>query len=159
MRTPTPHNARLLALLAASACSFALLLDAGHAHAQSAAKMKEQVQAYTLKLADLEKEDVEKGAIQELKLTQLWLNEAQAQLVKEEEDAAGRYLRRVEISVEMIAALIEQAKAERAANDRESVAIKLKNDMNQAKVELEQVEARKRTLLNETAAPAGGKAP
>lgn len=141
-------GSRVALFLATLLMGLTLLLPA--ASAESLAEMKDKVQQYTLKLADLEKEDVEKGAIKELKLTQLWLNEAQAQLVREEEDLAGKNLRRVGIAVEMIAALIENAKAERAALDRESAAISMKQKMQDAKIALEQAQAEKRRLISET---------
>jgi len=152
-----PRTARLqgFAFLTTLLLGLALLIPT--ASADDLAKMKDEVQQYTLKLADLEKDDEEKGAIKELKLCQLWLNEAQAQLVRDEEDLAGKNLRRVSIAVEMIAALIENAKAERSALDRESAAISMKQKMQDAKIALEQAQAEKRRLISETNdAPNGG---
>lgn len=112
--------------------------------------MKEKVQQYTLKLADLEKADVEMRAIKDIKLAQLWLNEAQAQIVKEEEDPAKLNLRRVGVALDMIAALIDRSKLEKQASDRESAAIKMEDEAREAKIALEQAEARKKQLQTES---------
>jgi NADH dehydrogenase/NADH:ubiquinone oxidoreductase subunit G len=144
--------------LVVAAMIVAMAFSSASASAESPEEMREKVQQYTLKLADLEKADVDKGAIQETKLTQLWLNEAQAQLVKEEEDEAARFLRRVDVSLQMLDKLIKQASAEKAANTRESAAIKMEGDARQSKINHEQAETKKNQLTKQLTDQATGAA-
>ena len=71
-------------------CVAALLLVGTAASADDLSKMRDQVEVYTLKLADLEKADKEQSALKDIKLTERWLSEAQTQIAKEEEDVAKR---------------------------------------------------------------------
>ncbi|MEL6178044.1 MAG: hypothetical protein AAFS10_03780 [Myxococcota bacterium] len=128
----------------------ALLLAASTpAQAQDPAQMRQKIQSFTLKLADLEKADEDKGAIKELKLTQLWLNDAQALLVQEEEEDASKLLRRAEVSIDMIEKLIIKAKEQAKAEERESAAVQMEQAANEAKIKLEQAKARKKQLQTE----------
>ena len=124
----------------------ATLLLCSSAFGQDLDQMREQVEVYTLKLADLEKSDKEQAALKDIKLTERWLSEAQAQIVKEEEDQAVRYLRRVKVSIEMIALVIDMAKAEKVAYDRESAAIAMEKEANESQVLLTQTETKKKKL-------------
>lgn len=147
----SPRRAGVAALLGAAL--MALVLLGSPAHAQDPAQMKQKIQSFTLKLADLEKADEDKGAIKELKSTQLWLNEAQALIVQEEEEQAAKLLRRAEVSIDMIELLIEKAKQEAKAEERESAAVKEEQAANEAKIKLEQAQARKKQLQTELAEP------
>lgn len=126
-----------------------LLLVGSMASADDLSKMREQVEVYTLKLADLEKADKEQAALKDIKLTERWLSEAQAQIAKEEEDVAKRYLRRVEISLEMIALIIDSSKSEKVAYERESAAIAMEKEANEAQVLLTQTETKEKKLNQE----------
>jgi hypothetical protein len=117
--------------------------------AQDLDQMRGQVEAYTLKLADLEKDDTEQDTLKEIKLTELWISEAQAQIAKEEEDVAARYLRRAKVSIEMITLLVDSAKAQKVAYDRESAAIAMEKEAGESQVLLTQKETQKKKLNQE----------
>ncbi len=123
------------------------------ASADEIADLKEKVQEYTVRLGELEKKDNDlQSAIGDIKLTQLWINEAQAQIIKEEEETAKRYLRRVEISLAMIDAVIETAKVEKTAFERESAAIAMEKEAFESKANLEKAELEERKLMQEVTA-------
>jgi hypothetical protein len=117
--------------------------------AQDLDQMRGQIEAYTLKLADLEKDDTEQDTLKEIKLTELWISEAQAQIAKEEEDVAARYLRRAKVSIEMITLLVDSAKAQKVAYDRESAAIAMEKEAGESQVLLTQKETQKKKLNQE----------
>ena len=147
MQNPGNNNARRGALMVVIMAAAALLLVA-QASADEITELKEQVQTYTVQLAELEKADSDlQSAIKENKRTELWLTEAQAQLIKEEEDVAKRYLRRVSVSLGMIEAIIETAKVEKTAFDRESASIDMEKQAFDSKAELEKAEAKERQLM------------
>ncbi len=130
-------------------CVAALLLTGAAASADDLGKMRDKVEVYTLKLADLEKSDKEQTALKDIKLTERWLSEAQAQIAKEEEDVAKRYLRRVEVSLEMIALVIDAGKSEKSAYERESAAIAMEKEANEAQVLVTQTETKEKKLNQE----------
>lgn len=132
-----------------SLCAVAVLLAGQVASADDLAKMREKVEVYTLKLADLEKSDTEQTALKDIKLTERWLSEAQAQIAKEEEDIAQRYLRRVEVSLEMIALVVDAGKSEKSAFERESAAIAMEKEANEAQVLVTQTESKEKKLNQE----------
>lgn len=136
----------------------ALALWISPVSADEITELKEQVQSLTVELAKLEKKDGDlQSAIEDIKLAQFWLNEAQAQLVEKEEDVAKQYIRRVEVSLLMIDAVIETAKVEKTAFDRESAAIAMEKEAFDAKAELEKAELLEKKLMTEIEAGSGAK--
>ena len=122
----------------------------GVAVADEITEIKEKLQAHTVRLAQLEKKDNDlQSAIEDIKLAQFWLNEAQAQLIKEEEDVAKQYLRRVEVALEMIDSIVETAKVEKTAFERESAAIAMEKEAFESKTKLDEVTLQERQLMKQ----------
>jgi hypothetical protein len=131
---------------AAALCAAALCLWAPIAQADDLAQMREKVEAYSLQLAELRTADTQQATTQDLARCELWLREAQGQLAKEDEEVAARYLRRVEAGLEMLTLLIERAKADAQAFERETAAVNMEKEANQAKITLQETESREAAL-------------
>lgn len=131
---------------AALVCVVALWLPTSVAQADDLAKMRKEVETYSLKLAELRTSDSQQAVVQDLARCELWLREAQAQLAKEDEDQAERQLRRVKVSLEMLERLIAQSKADNQALERETAAVNMEKEANQAKLALQETEAREQAL-------------
>lgn len=152
---PTMNVPRVMAALALCLT----LLSVNAAQAEDAAALKEKVTTYTVSLAKLEQADKDlQSAVEDIALARLWLDDAKTFLSKEEEDRASLYLRRVEFSLEMIENIIETAKVQKTAFDRESASLDMEKQAFEAKAALEKAELLERKLMTEVTG-AGTKTP
>lgn len=162
-RPPTrpPRAARAVVAAALAALALLLLASSPALADDDVPKMRQKIQTYTLRLADLEKADDDKSAIQEIKLAQLWITDAQTQLSRDEESNAKRLIRQVEVALDLISAQIERARVEKEASNREAAAAKMEREADNARLTLDEAKARKDQLQAEVDANAnttgGGK--
>ena len=105
---------------------------------------KEKITELNMTLVELSQKDTEGKVAKEIKLAELWLSEAQAQLVKEEERATEILVRKAEAQLELIKALMDLYNLESAAvtRDKEATEMRLKTD--EEKINLEQILMKKK---------------
>ena len=92
--------------------------------------------------ADAAKEDIEQ--------TRTWLENAKVLLAKGNDDAAARLLRRVKISLDLVSALVQAGRIQKAADDQEEAYYKAqKKQLPDLKAEVQKLKDKKQKLQDE----------
>ena len=105
---------------------------------------KEKITELNMDLVDLGQKDTEGKVAREIKLAELWLAEAQANLVKEQPKATEILVRKAEAQLELIKALMDLYNLESAAITREKEATEMRFKTDEEKINLEQIKLKKK---------------
>ena len=131
-------------IILAAVLAFAGLAALGQqAHAST---LKSRITDHNMTLVDLKQRDVDGVVAKEIKLAEMWLQEAQAELAKEEEEVVEFLLRRTEEQLELITALLDQHDMEKLAKEREKAATDMQHQANEEEIALEQAKLKKQNL-------------
>lgn len=111
-----------------------------------AGDLRREIDTQRAAASDLERLDEQHAVTDEATLLRSWLDEASAQLAKEETDKTREVLARCIAQAELIRQRIAAAKATRGANEKEAAAKASREKVERTKRELQQATIDKRAL-------------
>ena len=147
------ESSRSLRRLCAGLVTAALLMSqvfVGTAHADAAARYKQQAEQFEAMLAKQAESDQSDAAAEDRQMTAKWLDNAQVLLAKGSEEAAGRLLKRVELALQMMSAMITAANIRAVADQQEEAFYKAKQEqIPELKAEIDKLKQEKQKLATE----------
>lgn len=123
-----------------------LLCAPGAAHAQDAKRYRDEIAQYSKRLTELRAGDAGKTMANELDQTDKWLQEALVQVGSEKFNTVQTLLRRAQVQLDYVEALVDQKAVTRAADEMETRLGDMKARAHDLKTQLDSLQAREQEL-------------